>query len=844
MLMAITAVSCTDDGGDSGVPRGDVVGEGDAYEATIRRTEGGVPHITGASMADVTFGQGWASGEDRTCDLADQIVKIRGERAALFGAGEDDANIHSDQAWRTVGIYEKAEEDWHSQVSGEVRDLVTDFTNGWNAHLAEVGSDKVAGWCAGEDWVRKITPVEVYAYARSIAVYASSGQLLDYIAAAEPPTAVGADADSPATTEEAAAALSSGSNDPLQRPVASNGWAIGADRSADGGGLLVANPHFPWEGELRFWESHLTVPGELDAYGVQLSGLPGIGIGFNQDVGWTHTVSAGNRFTTYTLQLVPGKPTTYLYGGEEREMTSTDITIEVLGDDGETDEVTRTMWSSHYGPIIDVRSVMDIPQLGWTAESALTYRDANIENDEILEQYLGMIQAGSLDELIDVHREHQGIPLFNTIATDSTGRAWYADTSATPNLSEEALAAFEEKVETDLLVGAAVESGLVLLDGSDPLYEWEDEAGARDPGLVPFDRMPMVERDDYVFNANDSYWLPHATALLDGAYSPLHGWPATPRTPRTRENAVVLDDTSAEGPSGDDGKFDLDELAAAAVQNRGYTSRALLDEVVERCTVTPSVDIEALVDEEDGTTVLPAATVDVAAACEVLAGWDGVYDIDRAGPVLFREMLTQFPDASFTDEGELWAEPFDPARPVETPSGLTPAPAGAPDPVLVHLARAVQVLDLAGLAVDVPLGDVQVAPRAGERIPIHGGGFVDGTTNVVGRGSRSSAAILDDEIPDLPGGTVVPGSGSQLGDIDGSPSYGIANGTSFLLALAFTDDGPQAKAFLTYGNTEDRTSDLYTEATQRFSDKEWRDIPLTEAEIQDEATDTITVRGG
>ncbi|HEY8544612.1 MAG TPA: penicillin acylase family protein, partial [Acidimicrobiales bacterium] len=495
-----------------------------------------------------------------------------------------------------------------------------------------------------------------------------------------------------------------------------------------------------------------------------------------------------------------------------------------------------------YGPIIDVRSVMDIPQLGWTEESALTYRDANVDNDEILDQYLAMIQAGDLDELIAAHEEHQGVPLFNTIATDRTGRAWYADTSATPNLSPEAIAAFEARVERDFLVGAAADSGLVLLDGSDPRDEWVDEDGARDPGLVPFDRLPMVERSDYVFNANDSYWLPHTTEPLEGDYSPLHGRPATPRTPRTRENAVVLDDTSPEGPSGEDGKFDLDELADASLQNVGFTARELRAPIVERCQATPTVDVPALT-EDDGTTRLPAATVDLTEACTVLDAWDGVYDVDRAGPVLFHELLSQFDYGAFTDAGALWAEPFDPADPVGTPSGLAPPPTNpaTPDPVLVALGRAVQVLDVAGLPVDVTLGEVQVALRAGERIPIHGGGFVDGTTNIVGNGGRGQASILDDEIPDLPSGDYVPGS--ALGDLDGRPSYPIDSGTSFLLAVAFGEDGPEARAFLTYGNTEDRTSDLYVEATQRFSDKEWREVPLDPDEVEEAATSTITVRG-
>lgn len=59
---------------------------------------------------------------------------------------------------------------------------------------------------------------------------------------------------------------------------------------------------FPWEGGLRFWEVQLSVPGELDVYGAQLTGLPAVGIGFNEDVAWSHTVSDGNRFTAYKLR--------------------------------------------------------------------------------------------------------------------------------------------------------------------------------------------------------------------------------------------------------------------------------------------------------------------------------------------------------------------------------------------------------------------------------------------------------------------------------------------------------------------------------------------------------------
>lgn len=824
------------------------VGSGDRYEATVRRTTDGVPHITGDTLPDAAFGQGYASGEDHTCDLADQVIKVRGQRARYFGPGEDDANIDSDVKWLGIGIFEVASKDWED-VPEDSKELFEGYVAGWNTHLDEVGLDGLAGWCQGEEWVRELEAIEVYAYARSIALNASGIPLGDFIPTAQPPA--GGTADE--TTEEigpanlrgagagaigrapaaigAATGFGGDVGGLVDQPIASNGWAIGADRSADGGGLLVANPHFPWEGELRFWEVHLTVPGEIDAYGVQLTGVPGIGIGFTEEFGWTHTVSDGNRFTAYSLDLVPGSPTTYRYGDETREIEPTTHTIEVLGDDGEVSEVERTTWASHYGPIID------FPGFGWTAAATITYRDANIDNEEFIDQYFGMLKAKDLDEFQEVHEKANGIPLFNTIATSKDGRAWYADTSATPNLSDEALAKYETALASDPITQVAADNSAILLDGSDPVYEWVEEDGARDPGLVPAADQPQVERDDYVFNANDSFWMPHATELLTGEYSPLHGRQETPRSPRTRENAIVLDDVTSDGASGDDG-FTLDELGDAALANRGFTSRALREAVVERCAGAGPVAVAELAAEE-GVDGLPGGTIDIATACDVLDGWDGVYDIDRSGPALWREFVGRFESADLVDVGALWAEPFDATDPLATPSGLAPPEDGQPDLVLENLARAVQSLEAAGFEPGVELGEAQFALRDGEKIPIHGGNGDDGTTNVVGTGS--SFSILDPALAEAERESVV--VGSPLSTVDGETGYLVNNGTSFLMALAFTDDGPQAKVFLAYSNTEDRTADDYTAATERFSDKDWRTVAFTEEAIADETRSTLTVRG-
>jgi len=634
--------------------------------------------------------------------------------------------------------------------------------------------------------------------------YTSAGAT---IATAQPPDAAGAaaeDAAGPLGPPVPAVAVLG-----AVEPMASNGWAVGRDLTASGeGALLVGNPHFPWEGELRFWESHLTVPGELDIYGVQLTGLPGIGIGFTDSFAWTHTVSAGARFTAYTLDLVPGDPTSYLVDGEPRAMTGREVVVQVREDDGSRREVSRTMWSSEYGPILD------FPGVGWTPERVITYRDANIDNEEFIEQYAAMNSAADLDELIDAHRTYQGVPLFNTIAAGSDGRVWYADVSATPNLSAEAEALFRERLTTDLFTQVARQGGAVLLDGSDSRFVWEEAPGARDPGLVPWDELPMTERTDAVFNANDSYWVSSIDEVLEGDYSVLHGEARTARSLRTRQNHRVL------GELGATGGVTGEALRDAAVANEGFSAVVWLDAVVDRCTGVDVVDVPELTGD-DGAVALPAEAVDVTAACAVLTGWDGVYDLDRAGAPLWREWLGQLPSGATGADGPLWTVPFDPVDPLGTPAGLAPAPADGPDPVLVALARATQALTKAGFGVDATMGDTQFAARSTDRVPVHGGTGTDGVTNVVTWGGLGSST---EPVPDR-AAAVAPGSTLRA---DGYP---ISYGTSFLVTVDLSGETPRAWAFLTYANTEDRSSPRFDAQLRRFAEKDWRELLLTDDAI-------------
>src|SRR5207245_1221925 len=179
-----------------------------------------------------------------------------------------------------------------------------------------------------------------------------------------------------------------------------------------------------------------------------------------------------------------------------------------------------------------------------------------------------MQRARSLEAFQQAHAEHGGPSFLNTIAASVDGRAWYADASPVPDLAPDVLADWLRRRETDATTQAADRRGATLLDGSDSRSEWSRESGPRGPGLVPYAHSPRLERRDYVFNANDSAWVPHATARLSG-YSAAFGPERTPRSLRTRMNARLLADMSPTGSAGADGKFSLDELATVAFDNRG-----------------------------------------------------------------------------------------------------------------------------------------------------------------------------------------------------------------------------------------------------------------------------------
>lgn len=381
-LLAFAFIGCTES--ESPQPEPDPLPD---YNATIRRTSFGIPHVVADDLGSLGYGIGYAAAQDYGCYLADQMVKVRSSRARTFGAGDKDQNVDSDFAYLALGLQATAAAELPKQPK-DVRDLLAGYASGYNRWIADTGVAQLPAPCTGAAWVEPITAVDLAAYTLDLALRGSSIAFLGYIGKAAPPGSKPPPAPPGSPPPPEALGFD------LKNPgFGSNGWAIGKDRSAAGSGIVLANPHFPWEGEIHWHEAHLTVPGQLDVYGAAILGSPVIQIGFNQHLAWTHTVAPSQHLTVYKLALAPGDPTSYLVDGEPHQMTSQEVSIDVKNEDGSTTKMTRTQFRTDYGVLLAG------PGLSWSTSVAYALRDANDGNIRLVEQWLRIDQAQSVGEL-------------------------------------------------------------------------------------------------------------------------------------------------------------------------------------------------------------------------------------------------------------------------------------------------------------------------------------------------------------------------------------------------------------------------------------------------------------
>jgi acyl-homoserine-lactone acylase len=749
--------------------------------ALIARTANGVPHIVAPDLQTLGYGVAYAFLQDNVCLSADHLLTVRGERARWLGSGGvgelGRRRLPNEQVDAFVGaMLDDAAllANWQKNASADAKALIDGYVAGYNRFLVDRGSQLPAP-CGGQPWVLPLRLVDVLRSAE-LSAMAGVSALAQAVVGARPPAPAAAQA--PSKIDRAAAERTLREWGVIDPPLGSNAWAFGRETTADGSGLLLGNPHFPWTGINRFWQLHLTVPGQLDVMGAAIGWSPVVQIGFNRDVAWSHTVSTGKRFTIHELTLVPGQPTSYVVDGQPVAMLPKAVAYRVRSADGTLAEKTATVWTTRYGP------VMVLPQagLGWTAQRAYAIQDANAGNLRGYDTWLAMNRARNVHEL-RAGAAKLGAPWVNTLAADRAGNAMYADLSVVPDVSAALLARCAPSPQAAGLFRSA--AGLVVLDGSKGDCQWARDASSPQPGVVSPARLPVVVRGDWVQNSNDSYLHTQPQQRFDAAaFSPLIG-DAVVRRARTRASYGEIAELLAGG------KVSAERIQQRLFENRSFTAGVVLPDLLAACEASPA----------------PAAWVTLAAeaagavreSCAVLKAWDRRFDPGSRGAMLYRE----FWSAAAAVPG-VWRVPANPADPVATPAGLKLGDAEVAAKVWNALAAAAAKLRGHGLALDVPVSAVQRAALGDGSIGVHGGIESDGVLNNVGN-------------------QFAPGLGPRGWPID--------YGTSYVQTVRFDARGPVAHALLTYGQSSDPASPHATDQLHLYAEKRWPRLPFHADEI-------------
>jgi len=472
----------------------------------------GVPHIFAPD--DVALGRafGWAQMQGH----ADLILSLYGQsrgRAAEYWGGTE--NEDSDVWVRRMGIPANAQA-WYRAQDPAFRKYIDAFVGGMNAwaasHRGEI-TDSL-------EVVLPVTAMDVLAHGQRVlaAAFVTSP---DRVRAYTRPWERGdlkAAAGEAAAADAAAAASAAGSN----------AWAVAPKKSASGRAMLLANPHLPWSGLYTWFEAQLVAPG-MNLYGATLVGSPVITIGFNDRLGWTHTVNTHDGQDLFELTLDGDG---YRWDGAVRPFTVRAETLLVKQKDGTQAKRTLVVKASVHGPVVAERP-----------GAALALRVVGLDRPRAWKEWWDMGHARTLPEFRAALGAMQ-MPMFTVMYADRDGRIMHLFGGLTPVRSRGDWGYW---------------SGVVRGDSSATLWT-RTHTLAELPSLTD----PAT---GWLQNANDPPWTTTLPIVLDPTkYPPYMAPRGMPFRPQRSARLV-----------GAEGKLDFEDL----VRRKHDTRMELADRIVE-----------------------------------------------------------------------------------------------------------------------------------------------------------------------------------------------------------------------------------------------------------------------
>jgi len=340
----------------------------------------GVPHIYAKNNNEMYYAFGWAQMNNHANLLLQIMGQARGRAAEYWGSDY----IESDKQILVFDLPEKAK-DMYAKQTAEFKTYLDAFVKGIND----------------------------YAKAHPAAIDENMRQVL-------PVTGNDICANTLRTMFRFLTANERAATEKLFQP-GSNAYAIGASRSASKNAMLVINPHLPWKKDFTtLFEANLHT-NEFNVYGATFVGMPMLFSGFNDNLGWTHTVNTLDASDRYELSLQNGG---YLLDGQTSPFDKKTLVLKVKQPGGELAEQKLEIKISKQGPVVGEKN-----------DKAYALRVAGLDNYKILEQYHKMAKAKNWNEFESALKMLQ-IPMFNVLYADKAGNISYTFNGNVPKRSE------------------------------------------------------------------------------------------------------------------------------------------------------------------------------------------------------------------------------------------------------------------------------------------------------------------------------------------------------------------------------------------------------------------------
>ena len=450
----------------------------------------GVPHVYANNETDMYYALGWAQMHNH----ANLLLKLYGQARGCAAEYWGEEYIQSDKRIHLFNIPDSAHTKY-KKARGTDKQYLDAFVTGINDY-AKAYPNKIDAVAA------KLLPI----LATDVLAHSTRVICLDFLA-----------------KEDIA-------NSMRQLAPGSNSYAIGPSKSTSKNAMLVANPHLQWSDFYLFFEAQLTAPG-FSTYGVALIGFPYLIIGFNEHLGWTHTVNTIDASDRYELSL---QDNGYLLDGKIEQFQKKTVSLKVLQKDGSIHQQEIVLSYSKQGPII-----------GEKANKAYAIKMAGLEN-ATLGQYHKMGKAKNLNEFESALKMMQN-PMFNVIYADKGGNIFYLFNGNVPIRGEGDWTFWNGTV-----------------DGMKSKYIWNKYHDYADlPKLVN----PST---GFVQNANDPPWTSTYPTLLDPKNFPSYMAPKFMGLRPQRAVNLIKDDVS----------ISFDELTAYKLNTGMEAADRFLDDLL------------------------------------------------------------------------------------------------------------------------------------------------------------------------------------------------------------------------------------------------------------------------